>query len=81
MVPKLRYFIANNTSNNDTAIHTICWQLYLDIKDLDSRRVKYLGYIINLLAKAFLFGEDSNVFKLTTNNIRKLGKLEVLQAS
>ncbi len=81
MILKLRYFIANNTSNNDTTIYTIYQQLYLDIKDLDSRRIKYLNYIINLLVKTFLFREDSNIFELTTNDVKKLGKLEALQAS
>ena len=78
MVPKLRYFIANNTSNNNTTVHTICQQLHLDIKDPNSRRIKYLGYIINLLIKAFLFKEDFNIFKFITNNIKKLDKLETL---
>jgi hypothetical protein len=55
----------------------ICDQL--NIKDLDSRRVRCLGYIVNLAAKAFLFGEDPDAFKLTTNNARQLGHLEVLR--
>jgi hypothetical protein len=43
--------------------------------------VRYLGYIINLAAKAFLFGEDIDAFELTTNNARERGHLEVLRES
>ena len=78
VVPKLGYFMADNAGNNNTAIRAIYRQLRRDIKDLDSRRVRCLSYIINLLVKAFLFREDSDVFELTTNNARKLGKLEIL---
>ena len=65
---KLGFFIYDNAINNDTCIRTICQQL--NIKNADSRRVQYLEYIINLAVKAFLFGDDVDVFKLTINNTR-----------
>jgi hypothetical protein len=43
--------------------------------------VKYLDYIINLAAKAFLFNEDIDAFKLTINNARERGYLKVLRES
>jgi hypothetical protein len=43
--------------------------------------VRYLGYIINLAAKAFLFNEDVDAFKLTTNNARERSYLKVLRES
>ncbi len=81
VVPKLGYFMADNASNNDTTVRAICRQLRPDIKDPDSRRARCLGHIINLSARAFLFGEDPDAFELTTNDARKLGKLEALRAS
>ena len=81
VVPKLEYFMADNAGNNDTAVRAICRQLRSDIKNPDSRRVRCLDHIINLSAKTFLFEKDSDAFKLTINNIRKLSKLEILRAS
>jgi hypothetical protein len=49
VVPKLGYFMADNAGNNNTAVRAICRQLRPDIKDLDSRRARCLGHIINLL--------------------------------
>jgi hypothetical protein len=34
-----------------------------DIKDYNSRRGRCIGYIINLVVKAFLFGQDTEAFK------------------
>jgi hypothetical protein len=54
----LGFFVADNAGPNDTAIRVILRDLNPDIKDPDSRRVRYFAYIINLVAKAFLFGKD-----------------------
>jgi hypothetical protein len=79
IISRLGFFIADNAGNNDTCIRAIC-QL-LDIKNPKTRRVRCLGHIINLAAKAFLFSEDVDAFKLTTNNARERGHLEVLRES
>lgn len=73
--------MADNASNNDTYIRVIYRKLRPDIKDSDARRIRYLGYIINLLVKVFLFNNNLNAFKLIINNTRKLNKLEVLRVS
>lgn len=52
------FFIADNARPNDTAIRAILRDLDADVKDPDGRRVRRLGHIINLVAKAFLFGKD-----------------------
>jgi hypothetical protein len=52
---KLGYFIANNDARNDIYIRAILRKYRRNIKDLNSRRVRYLDYIINLAVKAFLF--------------------------
>jgi hypothetical protein len=51
----------------------------LDIKDPNSRRVRCLGYIINLAAKAFLFGKNADAFKNSIDAARKNGYLEALR--
>jgi hypothetical protein len=60
---RIGYFIRDNNRRNDTIIRTILAQLRPDLKDPDSRKVRYLGYIINLVAKAFLFGKDADAFE------------------
>jgi len=42
----------------------------LDIKNPETRRVRCLGHIINLAAKALLFGEDVDALELTTQRPR-----------
>jgi hypothetical protein len=54
----LGFFIADNAGSNDTAIRAILRDLDPDTKDPDGRRVRYFAHIINLVAKAFLFGKD-----------------------
>jgi hypothetical protein len=62
-VKRLRFFIRDNASTNDTIIRVILIYLRSDIKDSDFRRVRCLSYIINLTAKASLFGKDADAFK------------------
>jgi hypothetical protein len=78
VISKLGFFITNNVSNNNTCVRAICQSL--DIKNPDTRRVRYLDHIINLAAKAFLFGEDVDAFELITN-ARERGHLKVLRES
>ena len=56
--PKLGYFVGDNIGSNDTGICCIFQALCSDIRDSDSRRVRCIGHIINLVAKAFLFKQD-----------------------
>ena len=60
---RIEYFVRDNNGYIDTAIRIILAQLRPDLKDPDFKRVRYLGHIINLAAKAFLFGKDADVFK------------------
>ena len=41
-----------------------------NIKKPKSRRVRYLRYILNLIAKAFLFNKDVDIFKKDINSKR-----------
>jgi hypothetical protein len=76
---KLGYFIADNDSRNDICIRAILRKHRPDIKDPDSRRVRCLGYIINLAAKAFLFGKNADAFKDSIDAACKNGYLEALR--
>jgi hypothetical protein len=67
--PKLGYFVGDNIGSNDTGIRCILQVLRPDIQDLDSRRVRCIGHIINLAARAFLFGQD--VDSLEEENLTK----------
>jgi hypothetical protein len=79
ILSKLGYFITDNDSRNDTCIWAILRKLRPNIKDSDNRRVRYLRHIINLAAKAFLFGKNADAFKDITDITRKNGHLEALR--
>jgi hypothetical protein len=55
-VNRLGFFMGDNASENSTEIRAIIAHLCPNEKDPNSRRVRYLGHIINLAVKAFLFG-------------------------
>jgi hypothetical protein len=41
--------------------------------------VRYLGYIINLAVKAFLFGKDADAFEEESETKKKLLKLKAVR--
>ena len=57
---QIGYFMLDNITNNNTAIIAI-------IKEFDfnliKRRLYYLGYIINLIARYLLYGYNLDLFK------------------
>ena len=60
--PRLGVFVIDNAESNDTAIRSILAQIRPELA-LTPRRARCLGYIINLVAKAFLFGSDTKAFE------------------
>ena len=60
---RLGFFIGDNAPENGTAIRAIIAHLCPNEKDPNSRRIRCLGHIINLAAKAFLFGHDADAFE------------------
>jgi hypothetical protein len=54
-VNRLGFFMGDNAFKNGTVIRVIIAYFYPNEKDPNSRRVRCLGYIINLAVKAFLF--------------------------
>ena len=79
VVLRLGYFIGDNHDANATCLRAICRRLRPDIKDPDSRRVRCLGHILNLAAKAFLFGKDADAFEDATNSKREKGHIAELR--
>jgi hypothetical protein len=76
---QLGFFIADNASVNDVAIRLILAHLRPDLKNPDSRRVRCLGHIINLVAKAFLFGKDADAFEEDSQTKKERSKLEAVR--
>lgn len=59
---KLGYFITDNASSNDICVAEIIYLIQPDL-DLGERRLRCMGHIINLIAKAFIFGNKSETFE------------------
>ena len=60
---KLGIFIADNPDTNDNAIKYTLEVIDPTEKNPESRRSRYIGYIIGLTAKDFIFGHDVEVFE------------------
>ena len=65
VVDRIGVVIADNASNNDT-----CLQEFFQILDpsiqgyeAEERRIRCYGHILNLVGRAFLYGEDSEAFE------------------
>jgi hypothetical protein len=76
---QLGFFVGDNAGTNGTAIRAILAHLRPDLKDPDCRRVRCLGHIINLAAKAFLFGKDADAFEEESQTKKQLSKLEAVR--
>ena len=55
--------MGDNADSNDTAIKAIMREVDPRVRDIAPYRSRCLGHIINLAAKAFLFGKDSDAFE------------------
>ncbi len=64
----LGFFVLDNTTNNNTTLIELSKSLDFDLKE---RRLRYIGYIINLIAKQYLFSQDSKSFK---DDFKEAGK-------
>ena len=61
-VDNLGYYISDNADSNDTAWKATLAILHPD-RDLVASRSRCLGHIINLAAKAFIFGKNIDAFE------------------
>ena len=64
IIDRVGYFVTDNASNNDTAIDLLLRQISpsLTAQQRAHRRLRCWGHILNLAAKAFLFGKDPEGF-------------------
>jgi hypothetical protein len=60
--PNLGVFVADNADSNDTAIRAMLQVLRPDL-NIEDCRSRCLGHILNLAAKAFLFGKETSAFE------------------
>lgn len=61
-IQNIGFFVLDNASNNDTAIQ------YLEILDdleicASTQRLRCAGHVIQLVAKAMLFGSDTEIYE------------------
>jgi hypothetical protein len=68
---KLGVFVADNADSNDTAWKEVLHILHPQRDPLASRS-RCLGHIINLAAKAFLFGKNTEAFESSVNLVNDL---------
>ena len=63
--PQIGYFVTDNATNNDVAIDIVLLHFFpqMQKETRRARRLRCLGHVINLAAKAFLYGEDSASFE------------------
>ena len=71
----LGYFVLDNVSSNDTCVQEILKQLQ-PTADPKKRRLRCFGHIVNLAAKAFLFGEEAEAFELEVDSYVQLQQEE-----
>jgi hypothetical protein len=69
---KLDFFTLDNAESNDIYLRTFFRISLSNITDeaIKLRRIRYFGYVVNLAAKAFLFGENADAFEM--DNIRNI---------
>ncbi|RKK06792.1 hypothetical protein BFJ65_g18346 [Fusarium oxysporum f. sp. cepae] len=61
--------ISDNVTTNDTCLSYFYRQLDPSIRpaDIKARRMRCYGYVLNLVARAFLFGKDAESFELESD--------------
>ena len=63
--------------NNDTAIKAVLKHFFLKWSDKKrtARRLRCLGHVINLAAKAFLYGYETDAFEKNIESFREQSDL------
>ncbi len=66
IIEKLGFFILDNVSSNDIYFETFLRDLLPNIiaDEFKICRLRYFGYVFNLAAKAFLFGNNADAFEV-----------------
>ena len=63
IIENLGYIMADNDAINDKVVRLVLKELRLNIKNLAQRRVRCIGYMLNLVYKAFLFNHSTAVLE------------------
>ena len=63
------YFIADNANNNNTCINELSIEFGFNLL---YHRLRYIGYVINLVARILLFGADSSALDKEEENEDKV---------
>jgi len=66
---QIAYFVVDNASNNDKALQLLLKRVTLNLIEL---RLRYAGYIFNLVCTAILFGVDSAIIDNAQHNFSQL---------
>src|SRR5467141_3452650 len=59
---QIRWFVLDNATSNDTCVAQILTALNIN-DEVEHRRLRCLGHIINLAAKSLFFGANSDIFE------------------
>ena len=73
---KIGFFTLDNAKSNDTCLQTFLRTCLPSITDktIKTRRIRCFGHVVNLAAKAFLFGQNADAFEIEDNINMTLGK-------
>jgi hypothetical protein len=73
---RLRYFVTNNASSNDTCVHHILTSLLPDLSKIQrtQRRLRYFGHILNLACGSYLYGHDPDSFEIKIIVLKSLAR-------
>jgi len=79
---RLGVTVSDNASNNDTTVYHLYSSFAIDgavsASDAMPYRLRCYGHILNLAAKAFLFGKDANAFESLLPDVDAQGREELL---
>ena len=75
---KLGVAICDNASNNDTCLQALYTALdpSKTSSDVEARRMRCFGHILNLVAQSFLYGADASSFELQSEAYTMLQQVE-----
>jgi hypothetical protein len=66
----LGFFVLNNAINNDTTLAALSERIRFDP---NTKRLRYIGHVLNLITEAYLFSQDIKSFG---EEFKKAGKPE-----
>jgi len=75
---RVRTVISDNASSNDNCLLNLYgdFNAEMGLADIRARYMRYYGYILNLVAHTFLYGEDFKAFKAESQVFDLLGRHE-----